>query len=83
MATKTISLEVDAYEKLRRAKRHPRESFSMVVRRAVWPEGPLTARTLLARAREQLQTGSCAISEDVLDRLEAAQRDPRVSDTEW
>ena len=33
MATKTISLEVDAYEKLKRAKRG-RESFSAVVRRA-------------------------------------------------
>lgn len=33
MATKTISLELDAYEKLRRAKRAG-ESFSGVVRRA-------------------------------------------------
>lgn len=33
MATKTISLELDAYEKLRRAKRGG-ESFSAVVRRA-------------------------------------------------
>ena len=33
MATKTISLELDAYEKLRRAKRSG-ESFSAVVRRA-------------------------------------------------
>ena len=33
MATKTISLELDAYEKLRRAKREG-ESFSGVVRRA-------------------------------------------------
>lgn len=33
MATKTISLELDAYEKLRRAKQEG-ESFSAVVRRA-------------------------------------------------
>lgn len=33
MATKTISLELDAYERLRRAKREG-ESFSGVVRRA-------------------------------------------------
>ena len=38
MATKTISLELDAYEKLKRAKRRPRESFSSVVRRAHWHE---------------------------------------------
>lgn len=36
MATKTISLELDAYDKLRAAKRG-RESFSSVVRRAVIP----------------------------------------------
>lgn len=36
MATKTISLELDAYEKLRAAKRGG-ESFSSVVRRAVIP----------------------------------------------
>jgi len=36
MATKTITLELDAYEKLRAAKRG-RESFSSVVRRVVIP----------------------------------------------
>ena len=41
MATKTISLELDAYEKLRRAKRAG-ESFSGVVRRARF--GPADAR---------------------------------------
>lgn len=39
MATKTISLELDAYEKLRRAKRGG-ESFSAVVRRARIEDGP-------------------------------------------
>jgi hypothetical protein len=47
MSTKTISLEVDAYEKLRRAKRTPSESFSSVVRRARWEETTPTARQLL------------------------------------
>lgn len=41
MATKTISLELDAYERLRRAKRKG-ESFSGVVRRATF--GPADAR---------------------------------------
>ena len=41
MATKTITLEIDAYEKLKSAKRGDRESFSSVVRRAnfLGPEG--------------------------------------------
>ena len=38
MATKTISLELDAYEKLKRAKRGS-ESFSEVVRRARFDAG--------------------------------------------
>ncbi|MCB1102272.1 MAG: hypothetical protein KDL10_07910, partial [Kiritimatiellae bacterium] len=33
MPTKTITLELDAYERLKAAKRSPRESFSEVVRR--------------------------------------------------
>lgn len=36
MATKTITLELDAYDKLRAAK-HGRESFSSVVRRVIIP----------------------------------------------
>jgi hypothetical protein len=47
MATKTISLEIDAYEKLKRAKRSPRESFSSVVRRAHWEDAPATGKELL------------------------------------
>jgi hypothetical protein len=35
MATKTITLEIDAYEKLRAAKK-PGESFTEVVRRAAF-----------------------------------------------
>lgn len=48
MATKTITLELDAYERLLRAKRHPRESFAAVVRRLVIPEEGVSGRDLLA-----------------------------------
>ncbi len=47
MAAKTITLELDAYEKLRRAKR-PGESLPAVVRRAEIPGGGITAGELLA-----------------------------------
>ena len=49
MPTKTISLEIDAYDKLRRAKRFPRESFSEVVRRVEIPGLGASGRDLLAR----------------------------------
>ena len=53
MPTKPISLEIDAYDKLRLAKRHPRESFSEVVRRLPIPaRGGVSGRELLAMRRE-------------------------------
>jgi len=53
MATKTISLREEAYERLRRAKRGPAESFSDVVMRAVWLDQPTTAGEFLRAARER------------------------------
>ncbi|MCY4375329.1 MAG: antitoxin VapB family protein [Spirochaetaceae bacterium] len=47
MATKTISLELDAYEKLHGAKR-PGESFSATVRRARFGPSDATGKTILA-----------------------------------
>ena len=47
MSTKTISLKLEAYEKLKAAKHFPSESFSQVVLRATWPEETLTAAQLL------------------------------------
>ena len=49
MTTKTISLEIDAYERLK-AARLQRESFSQAVRRLI-PPPPGRAADLLVRAR--------------------------------
>ena len=56
MATKTISLEIDAYEKLRRAKENDRESFSSVVRQARWDEAQPTAGEILDSLRAAVRT---------------------------
>lgn len=70
MATKTISLELDAYNKLKRAKREPRESFSAVVRRAHW-EDITGAGQLLENLRElhRLHPGSF-LDDEALDEID-------------
>ncbi|MFP3939632.1 MAG: antitoxin VapB family protein [Thermoanaerobaculia bacterium] len=75
MGTKTISLRIEAYEKLRRARRSPRESFSDVVLRATWPGDTLTAGELLDRSRKH---GPFFTPEglDSIERLKAEDRPP-------
>jgi hypothetical protein len=70
MATKTITLELDAYEKLRRAKRSERESFSEVVRRARWEDSASTGPQILGHLEElrRRHPGSF-LPDDVLDRI--------------
>ena len=50
MPSKTISLEVEAYRRLK-ATRRPGESFSAVVRRITLPPPKGTARDLLAAVK--------------------------------
>jgi len=83
MATKTISLELDAYERLRRARHTPSESFSSVVRRAVFPGTPSTAGEVLELARRRLEAGTALLSTEALDRLDAAQASFRSSESHW
>ena len=78
MAIKTISLELDAYEKLRRAKRDSRESFSNVVRRASWDDLTAKAQSLLADLRElSKRRPEILLSSETLDRLERRKRPSR------
>jgi hypothetical protein len=78
MATKTITLELDAYEKLRAAKK-PGESFTEVVRRANISDAPLTGASLLA----YLASGGSGVSARYLDAVEEAAKHDPIPDDLW
>lgn len=75
MATKTITLELDAYEQLKKAKRSERESFSEVVRRARWDDAPSTGPDVLAYLSE-LRTRHPAsfLADEALDLIDERAR---------
>ena len=77
MATKTITLEIDAYERLKSAKRFPRESFSEVVRRLPLRSDAMTAREFLEMSRRrggQLTETDCQI----INELKASDLPPSI-----
>jgi predicted CopG family antitoxin len=78
MATKTISIDLEAYERLRRARRSRSESFSMVIKRAIWPAPPRTAGALL-----KAFAGARVMDEGALDRLAEAQSADRPPENPW
>lgn len=79
MATKTISLRLDAYERLRRARRSPDESFTQVVLRAQWPELSLTAREL----REIYRAEGPFFDEEEISRIDRASAEDRPPADKW
>ena len=79
MATKTISLKLEAYERLREARRYPTESFSQVVMRAAWPGDTVTGRDLLARYRAQ----GAHFAEDELEAIERLKAEQRPPEDKW
>jgi len=79
MGTKTISLKLEAYERLRGARRYPTESFSEVVLRATWPEDTISARDLLSLARRR----GALLSEAELEGIEAAKRLDTPPEDKW
>ena len=79
MATKTLSVDLEAYERLRAARLHERESFSKVIKRAIWPSLAGTAADLLAWRDEE----EGRVAEEILDALDAAQKADRPAPDKW
>jgi hypothetical protein len=78
MPTKTISIDLEAYECLRAARRSPDESFSRVIKRAHWRSEIPTAAALL-EALAQLP----AVGDEVLARLDEAQCADTPPEARW
>jgi len=78
MATKTISIDLEAYERLRTARRSPNESFSHVIKRAHWRNETRTAAALL-----DALAGLPTVNDDVLARLDEAQHADTPPDDQW
>jgi len=76
MATKTLSVDEEAYCRLVQARRHSRESFSKVIKRANWNDGKRLCGDLLDRASGQM-------TDEQLDHLEAAQREDLPPADKW
>jgi hypothetical protein len=79
MPTKTISLHLAAYERLKRAKRDPSESFSDVIMRARWDATPATSAEYLRLVRKR----GPLYGADELAAVEAAKAADRPPGDKW
>ena len=79
MATRTVTVKEEAYERLRGARRYPKESFSEVILRASWPENTVTAGDLL----ELLRASEPSLDPKSLDRIDALKKSDAPPEDKW
>jgi predicted CopG family antitoxin len=78
MATKTISVDIEAYRLLSKARTSPKESFSQVIKRGQWSRRAKTCGDLLKAMVEKP-----AVSAEVISRLDEAQATDLPPDNHW
>ena len=79
MASKTISLSVEAYERLNRNRTGVGDSFSQIVMRAHWEEETVTAAELL----ERWAITPAIFTEGELDAIESAKSADAAPEDKW
>ncbi len=79
MATKTISIDLRAWERLRQARQSDAESFSKVIHRAIWPKGRQTCGDLL----DDLARRGRYLPAREIRRLEKAQKEDAPPPARW
>lgn len=78
MGSKNISVSDEAYTRLRRARRHPGESFSQVIQRGKWDDAIPTAGSWLDHMEAVPE-----VSDAILDVLEANQEEDLPPKDKW
>jgi hypothetical protein len=78
MSSKNISITADAYARLRRARKHPGESFSQVIRRGKWDTDAPTAQAWLAN-----MDSAPLVEASILDGLELDQQNDAAPKDKW
>ena len=78
MATKTISIDMEAYARLRAARLRPDESFSQVIKRGRWTQKRVSGKFLLEALSQ-----APLMSEEQLDYLERVQESDVAPVDRW